>query len=138
MQLTIKDISIKKIDAYRESSFPIKQKKEIQILVNINIALIELKKVEDDGAILKSNFTLDMSDIGHIDAQLDTFATIDDLDMLISDWEKSDKRDLPNDMRGQFDNAIFYYMMPLVMSMAEKLKMPLPIPPIHVKKKQVD
>ena len=138
MQFTIKDISIKKIDAYRESSFPIKQEKDIQIIVNINIALIQLKKVEDDGVILKSNFTLDVSDFGHIDAHLETIATIDDFDTLISEGEKSDNRDLPPDMRKQFDNAIFYYMMPLVLSMAEKLKIPMPIPPIHMKSKKVD
>ncbi len=138
MQLTIKDISIKKIDAYRETSFPIKQQKQpkaIQILVNINIALIELKKIEHENAILKTNFTVDISDFGHIGAQLDTLATIDELDTLISDMKKSGKNDLPEELRKQFDNSIFMFIMPLIISTAEKLKIPLPIPPLHLEPK---
>jgi hypothetical protein len=54
------------------------------------------------------------------------------LDTLISDWEKSEeKRNLPADVRGQFENAIFFYIMPLLISMAEKLTIPLPLPAIH-------
>lgn len=135
MQLTIKDISIKKIDAYRETSFPIEQPKSVQILININIALIELKKIDPENAILKTNFTVDISDFGHIGAQLDTLATIDELDTLISDTKESGKNVLPEELRKQFDNSIFMFIMPLIISTAEKLKIPLPILPLHLEPK---
>ncbi len=133
MELDIKKISLKKIDGYREISLPIKPRKPVQVSVNVNIAIIEIKKTEEGDALLKTNFTIDILDYGHIGAQLETLATIDELDTLISDWEKSaEKRNLPVDMRGQFDNAIFYYIMPLIISMAEKLTIPIPLPAIHM------
>lgn len=135
MGLKIKQISIKKIDAYREVSFPIEMKKEIQVSINVNIGIIEIKKTDDGDALLKTNFTLDILDFGHVGAQLETIATIDELDTLIENWQKSeDKRYLPEDIRGTFDNAIFYYVMPLVINLAEKLTIPIPLPPLHTKK----
>jgi hypothetical protein len=133
MELKIRQISLKKIDAYRETSLPIKsEKKEIKVSININIGIIEIKKIDDGGALIKTNFTLDILDFGHISAQLETIATVDELDTLISDWEKSDeKRNLPADVRGQFENAIFFYIMPLLIIMSEKLTIPLPLPAIH-------
>jgi len=134
MELKIKQISIKKIDAYRETSLPTRsEKKEIKVSININIGIIEIKKTEEGDALLKTNFTLDILDFGHISAQLETIANIDELDTLISDWEKPEaKRNLPADIRGQFENAIFYYIMPLLIFMAEKLTIPLPLPAIHI------
>lgn len=138
MDLNIKHISIKKIDAYREISLPIKSKKDIKVSVSLNIGIIEIKKIEDGDALLKTNFTLDILDFGHIGAQIETIATINELDMLISDWEKSeDKRSLPIEIRGQFENAIFYFIMPLVIIMAEKLTLPIPIPGITPSSKSV-
>jgi hypothetical protein len=138
MELNIKKISIKKIDAYREIPIPTKSRKPVQVSVNLNIAIIEIKKTEEGDALLKTNFTLDILDFGHIGAQLETVATIDELDTLISDWGKSEeKRNLPADIRGQFDNAIFYYIMPLVIFMAEKLTIPIPLPAIHIPSKPV-
>lgn len=132
MEFKIKQISIKKIDAYRELSLPIKQNKEVKVSVSINIGLIEIKKIEDEDVLLKTNFTLDILDFGHIGAQLETIASTNDSEKLISEWEKSEeKRSLPSEIKGQFENSIFYYIMPLAISMAEKLTLPIPIPGIR-------
>lgn len=132
MQLIIKDILIKKLDAYRESSFPIEREKVNHISVNINIALISLKKIEEGEALIKTNFDVDIPDFGHISAQLDTLATINELDKLISDIKESGINNLPIELRKRLDNSIFIFAMPLIISMAEKLKIPLPIPPLHL------
>ncbi|VVB85619.1 Uncharacterised protein [uncultured archaeon] len=138
MDLNIKQISIKKIDAYRELSLPIKFSKEVKVSVSLNIGLIEIKKIEDGDILLKTNFTLDILDFGHIGAQLETIASTNNSDQLISEWEKSEeKRSLPSDIKGQFDNAIFFYIMPLVISLAEKLTLPIPIPGITTPSKPV-
>lgn len=132
MQLIIKDILVKKLDAYRESSFPIERTKVDHISVNINIALINLKKIEEGEALIKTNFDVDIPDFGHIGAQIDTLATIDELDKLIADIKDSGKNDLPKELRKLLENSIFIFTMPLIITMAEKLKIPLPIPPLHL------
>lgn len=132
MQLIIKDILIKKLDAYREYSLPIEHEKVNHISVNINIALSSLKKIDEGEALIKTNFDVDIPDFGHIGAQIDTLATIDELDKLIADIKESGKNDLPNELRKRLDNSIFIFTMPLIITMAEKLKIPLPIPPLHL------
>ena len=136
MQLNIKGISIKKLDAYREATYPVVFKKELQISVNVNIAVIDLKKLTDEEALIKANYNLDIADIGHIGAQLDVLVEADELEDMILTWQKTKEgRELPKEIRGQLDNAIFYYVMPLVMSLCEKLTMPIPIPPLHTSPK---
>ena len=102
------------------------------ISVNINIALSSLKKIDEGEALIKTNFDVDIPDFGHIGAQIDTLATIDELDKLIADIKESGKNDLPNELRKRLDNSIFIFTMPLIITMAEKLKIPLPIPPLHL------
>lgn len=138
MQLIIKDILIKKLDAYREYSLPIEHEKVNHISVNINIALSSLKKIDEGEALIKTNFDVDIPDFGHIGAQIDTLATIDELDKLIADIKESGKNDLPNELRKRLDNSIFIFTMPLIITMAEKLKIPLPIPPLHLDSTQED
>ena len=121
MQLIIKDILIKKLDAYREYSLPIEHEKVNHISVNINIALSSLKKIDEGEALIKTNFDVDIPDFGHIGAQIDTLATIDELDKLIADIKESGKNDLPNELRKRLDNSIFMFTMPLIITMAEKL-----------------
>jgi|GEM_PF-2135915 len=132
MQLNIKGISIKKLDAYRETAFPPMITKELQVSVNVNIGVIDLKKLQGKDALIKANYNLDIVDIGHIGAQLDVLIAIDEIDEIISTWHQTkENRELPMEIRSQVDNAIFYYIMPLIMSLCEKLTIPIPIPPLH-------
>ena len=138
MELNVNKISIKKLDAYKESTFSIEKDNEIQLTVSINISLFELKKVNDKDVIFKSGFSLNLSnmenssDIGRIDSQLDLFVTTDDQASLVSEWESTDKILSPVH-RKKIDNAIFYYIMPLVINITDKMQMPIPIPSLNLK-----
>jgi len=132
MQLEIKEILIKKLNAYTESYLAIKKDKETQVNVNINILLIDSKRMDDGTILFKSSFVLDIIDFGHIDAQLDTIVMPDNQEELLSEWESTDKK-LSNINRIQIDNAIFYYMMPLILNITDKMQMPMPIPSLSMK-----
>lgn len=131
MELDVTRISIKKLDAYKESNKLPEKNKAINI--NINISLIDYK-VENNSIVFKSSFALDMSDIGHIDAQIDTFVTTDDQGTLLSEWNNENSLKLPIDLRAKLDNAIFLYIMPLIINITEKMQMPIPISPLSLKK----
>ena len=132
MQLEIKEILIKKLNAYTESYLAIKKDKETQVNVNINILLIDSKRMDDGTILFKSSFVLDIIDFGHIDAQLDTIVMPDNQEELLSELESTDKK-LSNINRIQIDNAIFYYMMPLILNITDKMQMPIPIPSLSMK-----
>lgn len=132
MEIKIQGISIKKLDAFREIAFPIQLKKETQISVNINIGVIDIKKTDDGKALIKANYNLDILDIGHIGAQLDVLAEVDELDNVISYWQKTiENKQLPEEVNIVLHNAVFYYVMPIIISMAEKMTIPMPIPPLR-------
>lgn len=136
MELEVKNISIRKLDAYKESAFVIDQSKEIknkEIKININLSLIDFKKTDDGHIIFKSSFALDMSDIGHIDAQIDTSVITDDQDTLLSEWNNSSTIKLPIEARAKLDTAIYYYLMPLFINITEKMQLPIPLTPLSTK-----
>ncbi|QLC51106.1 hypothetical protein HWN40_13200 [Methanolobus zinderi] len=138
MQAEVKGIYIKKLDAYRENVIPNKEK--LAVKININISLIELKETESDDFVIKSSFTLSIlehntkTDIGNINAQLDVLIGVDSKEELISEWENTGDKKLPQPIRTQIDNSIFYFTMPVAINLAEKMQMPIPIPPLINKK----
>jgi hypothetical protein len=128
--IEVNRISIKKLDAYKENNPPLDKDKPVN--VNITISLID-HKIEDNYVVFKSSFALDMSDIGHIDAQVDVFVTTDDRNKLLSEWNNENSLKLPKELRVKIDNAIYLYIMPLIINITEKMQMPVPISPLSMK-----
>lgn len=124
MSTELINISLKKLDAYRESSLDIPS----EINVNFNISLIDFKVLDEENIIIKSGFTLNISDISSISAQLDVSIKVDSVSEFSSNWKASTEKKLEDFSRINIEKGIFYYMMPLSLSLAEKMNVPLPIP----------
>lgn len=138
MNLNIQHISVKKLDAYREHT--LQKEEELAVEISINISLMDLKEADGGDFIIKATFTLAIVeynkkfDIANICSQLDVLIKTDSKEELLSEWNNSGDKKLSESNRAHVDNAIFYFMMPLVMNLTEKMQVPVPVPPL--KKKQ--
>ncbi|WP_048155616.1 MULTISPECIES: hypothetical protein [Methanosarcina] len=132
MLFNIKKVSIKRLDACKESEVDVSKNYEIKI--NISITLIDYKESLNNEIVFKSNFSMDIINIGHIGASVDTVVETDNKEKLLSEWDSdSSTTKLPANERVILDNAIYFYIMPLFINISEKMQMPIPLSPLKIK-----
>lgn len=128
MQPQVSRISIKKLDAFKESNNELDKTKPVTI--NINIAVFDHKKLKENETSFSYSFLLNISGIGRIDVQSEVDVCSDDQDRLISDMIGANNITSPSPTKLQIDNAVFYYLMPLIINISEKMQIPIPIAPL--------
>lgn len=86
----IKKVSIKRLDACKESEVDVSKNYEIKI--NISITLIDYKESLNNEIVFKSNFSMDIINIGHIGASVDTVVETDNKEKLLSEWDSDSSK----------------------------------------------
>ena len=132
MQPQVTKISIKKLDAFKEGNTELDRTKPVNI--NINIAILDSKKMENNETSFSYSFLLNISGIGRIDVQSEVDVLSEDQDRLISELTDVNNSISPTLTKLQIDNAVFYYLMPLIINISEKMHMPIPLSPLSPKK----
>jgi hypothetical protein len=94
------------------------------------IVKIKNQKIDQTTAKILAVYSCNIENFGNITVNSRVMCTMDDVDKFILAIQNKNDRDLPPNTIPSIINAIFYFIMPLVMLMAEKGGIPVPLPPI--------
>jgi hypothetical protein len=110
---------------------PVKGGQVISIEMKVGIKIKEVVKIKNDTAKIISDFHFDMK--GFAQFIIETQATImsEKIDTIISYWNDDKKKQLPKEVHFHYANTLFYFVMPLIISVAEKARIPVPLPPLQ-------
>ena len=128
MLLRIKDIRILKFD-FETFPHPVVENGEsITVKIDFNFETSNITKLAEDKAKLTLKFICQMEAFCKYQIDLESQVISKDIDTVITNL--SNKKMLPPEAMSALINSHFYFVMPEIVLLAEKAKIPIPIPPL--------
>jgi hypothetical protein len=106
----------------------LKDGQTISVTIAVTIKNKSISKINDTSAKVISEFILDEKDFGKFNLDIQTDISSDEIDDIISHLENDPKKQLPKEISNNFANNLFLFCMPLIIPVAEKAKIPVPLP----------
>ncbi|PWR71979.1 hypothetical protein [Methanospirillum lacunae] len=123
--------SLEKIDAIKAINPSRKTGELLNVTVKITTTTTEIVKLSSSLFKIKSSFILSIVDIAQFESQLGTIIELGpDDDKLEISPDQDDTLDIPVSIKEQYENSNFYFMMAIIIPLADKMSIPLPIPPL--------
>jgi len=128
MLLKIKDIKLLKLDFETFSHSDVESGEPIKVKIDFNFETSNISKITDDKAKLVIKFICHMEAFCKYQIDLESQIISKDIDTIITTL--SNKQTLPPEAMSTLINSYFYFVMPEIVLLAEKAKIPIPIPPL--------
>lgn len=131
MTVKIKNQKIEKIN-FEVLPRPTAKKQDgpVNVTITMNIKIDNVLKIDQTTAKILAVFSCKIENFGNITVNSRVTCAMEDVDKFILAIKNKNEKDLPPNTMPSIINAVFYFIMPLVMLMAEKGGIPIPLPPI--------
>lgn len=130
MELKIRSIKITKINFERFSIVKPKEGQILKVKMKMEVIPKSFSKIKNSDATVISDFIFDMEHFAKFVIETQMNVNSKEIDEIISYWEKDAEKELPPEVNHRYVNALFFYVMPQIISIAEKAKIPVPLPPL--------
>lgn len=128
MLLRVKNIKMLKLDFETFPHREIKDGEPITVKIDFNFDTSNISKMADDKAKLVLKFMCKMEEFCKYQIELESQIISKDIDAIVT--QLSNKQQLSPEATSTIINSHFYFVMPNIVLLAEKAKIPIPIPPL--------
>lgn len=102
----------------------------ITVKINFNVETTSISKIAEDKAKILTKFICHMESFSKFQIELECVGISKDIDVIISALSNKDEKKLPPEIMSTLINTHFYFVMPEIVLLAEKAKIPIPLPPL--------
>jgi len=98
--------------------------------ITISVAVTEsaVQQFGDGGLAVQSTFIAEIEGRGKISATVASQITVEDEQLVLEHWEND--RSLPSPVKERLDDGIYFYLLPVITTISEKLSLPPPVLPL--------
>ncbi len=131
MELTVSNFKVIKFNFERIIHDNLKAGDVVTVTMKLEVHIKELSKISDNKAKIVSDFLFNMLEFGNYTIETQAILSSKEMNKIIDLWTKNPEKDLPAGVNFAYVNSLYYYVMPLVISISEKAKIPIPLPPLE-------